>query len=124
MKGFSVGLAAITLVAGCAGGGVQRATFATGAATQARLTEADRLLAETAPEIPVTAGGAAAADVCQVGPVTGSRIPRLHCELMTPSEAALVEMQTDEEIKLAREWQAHDEALEIDATLGVASASW
>lgn len=121
MKGVSVGVTMAGFLCGCAAGGWQQGPAAV--TTQARLVAADRNLAQSAPEIQVMAG-AESAEVCRMQLVTGTRIPRLRCDLMSPSEAALVEMQTDDEIEYAREQQLLDEALRIEASLGHARTSW
>lgn len=121
MKGLVVGATMALVLSGCVAGGPQEGASA--AFAPAAPSEGDRLLIESAPEVALTAL-AEAAEVCRMQLVTGTRIPRLQCELMSPSEAALVEMQTEDEIEYAREQQLLDEELRIEASFGQAGRRW
>ena len=121
MKGFSMAVATAVALSGCAASG----SFVSSPArpTQARLTEQNRSLAETAPEVELN-GVAGPDEVCRMQLVTGTRIPRWRCELMSPAEAALVEMQTDDEIEYAREQQLLVEGVVVDGATEQARASF
>lgn len=121
MKGFSMAVATAVAVSGCAASGLVASRAVP--TTYAQLTEQDRALAETATEVPLN-GVTAPAEICRMQLVTGTRIPRLQCELMSPAEAAVVEMQTHDEIEYAREQQLLAEGVAIDAPAGQARVSW
>ena len=101
MKGFSLGVAISAALSGCAATGGWASGGPAPRMTQAALTEQNRQLAETAPEVELN-GIAGSPEVCRMELVTGTRIPRLHCELMSPAETALVEMKTDDELEYLR----------------------
>lgn len=104
MKGFSVGILMAVVLSGCAASGGWQSLAAAGP-IQVQLTGENRALAKTAPEVELN-GIAGTQEVCRMALVTGTRIPRLRCELLSPAEAALVEMKTDDEIMYFREKQS------------------
>lgn len=100
MKGVSVGLVTAVAFSGCAASGGWENVVAE--SPQAQFTEQAAALAESAPEVELNGVGGGE-EVCRMELVLGTRIPRRRCELVSPAEAALIEMQTEDEIEYARE---------------------